>query len=284
MPRWRIFPIGKVWSGIIPVAWLAFAGWSFAAESTIRIPHVNRAPKLADFLQGAPREKEMSIRAFRQHKPYDGQVVSATTVAHLSYDAQTLYVVFECHADRKTLRAHLSKRDDVAEDETVSISIDTFHDRRHAYMFFVNPLGVQMDGLTTEGQDDDFSFDAVWRSEGKLTSDGYITMIAIPFKSIRFKKGTNHTWGFSLSRYIPERNELSTFPYIAGTVKDTWSSSPLWRSQRKHPRNRPSTLRHTCSWRVSAFSMTAESRRFRVRRPKLEVAWTGRRCLPGGSP
>ena len=41
--------------------------------------------------------------------------------------------------------------------------LDTFHDRKHAYVFWANPLGVQLDGIMTEGQEDDYSFNTVWQ-------------------------------------------------------------------------------------------------------------------------
>jgi hypothetical protein len=159
------------------------------ANPSIRIPKIEHAPKASDFLDGREREAELAISDFRQRKPYDGTPVSASTTAYLSYDNENLYVIFECEANRNTLRAHMSRRDDISDDETVSISVDTFHDGRHAYMFVVNPLGVQMDGVTTEGQDDDYTFDAVWSSEGHLTARGYLAWMAIPFKSIRHAKG-----------------------------------------------------------------------------------------------
>ena len=62
---------------------------------------------------------------------------------------------------------------------------DTFHDHRRAYAF-ANPLGVQSDALWTEGQDFDFSFDTVFSTEGKLTKDGFVIRMAIPFRSLRF--------------------------------------------------------------------------------------------------
>jgi uncharacterized protein DUF5916 len=80
-------------------------------------------------------------------------------------------------------------------------------------------MGVQMDGLITEGQDEDFSFDTVWRSQGRLTPDGYVVWMAIPFKSLRFDNGARGTWGIALARYVPTTNESSTWPYITRRVE-----------------------------------------------------------------
>src|SRR5664279_1728388 len=82
----------------------------------------------------------------------------------------------------------------------------------------VNPLGVQMDGLITEGQEEDFSFDTLWRSEGRLTADGFIVWMEIPFKSLRFKPGHRDPWGIALARYIPASNESSTWPLLTKRI------------------------------------------------------------------
>src|SRR5262249_47684402 len=84
-----------------------------------------------------------------------------------------------------------------------------------AYEFFSTPLGIQADGITTEGQGDDFSFDTVWESRGRLTETGYVVSMAIPFKSLRFPPASGpQTWGISLLRGIPVNNEQSFWPGV----------------------------------------------------------------------
>jgi hypothetical protein len=190
-----------------------------SSETQIRIPHVWKAPKLDDYLQGHQRSEELRIAGFRQRDPYDGQPANSPTTAYLSYDDENIYAVFVCQTSSGRVRAHLSRREELTGDETVSLVLDTFHDGRHAYEFIANPLGVQMDGLITEGQDEDFSFDTLWRSQGRLTADGYVVWMAIPFKSLRFDSGSRGTWGIALARYVPATNESSTWPYITKRVE-----------------------------------------------------------------
>ena len=117
--------------------------------------------------------------------------------------------MFVCKDQPGKVRAHLSKRESSSGDDLVGVLLDTFHDRRRAYEFFVNPLGIQMDGIATEGQGDDFSFDTLWHSEGRVTGDGFVTWIAIPFKSLRFNSSPTQTWGIGLIRVISRKNEQS---------------------------------------------------------------------------
>ena len=74
----------------------------------------------------------------------------------------------------------MSRREAMFSDDYVAIFFDTFNDHQRAYEFFSNPLGVQADGISTEGQGDDFSFDTVWRSRGRLTPTGYVVLDSDP--------------------------------------------------------------------------------------------------------
>lgn len=85
-------------------------------------------------------------------------------------------------------------------------------------VFLANPLGIQLDGVTGEGQDDDYSFDTLWHSEGRLTADGYVVRMAIPFKSLRFSNAPAQTWGIAFGRIITRNNETSFWPYITRRI------------------------------------------------------------------
>lgn len=190
-----------------------------ASGKTLRIPRVSTAPTLDDFVLNRRREAEVAVADFRQLQPGDGEPASKPTTAYLSYDDDNLYVVFVCGDDPEKIRAHVSRREDIDTDDAVSITLDTFHDLRRAYTFVVNPVGVQLDGIMTEGQGTDFSFDTLWQSDGRVTSDGYIVRMAIPFKSLRFSGEQLQTWGVALGRSIIRSNEQSYWPYITERVQ-----------------------------------------------------------------
>jgi hypothetical protein len=185
--------------------------------SIVQLPRIDRPPA-ADLL--TEPELGLAIREFRQRDPNDGQPVTESTAAFVWYDADNLYVRFVCR-DRNPsrLRARLSKRDEIAQDDQVVVMLDTFHDRQRSYLFAVNPLGIQADALSSEGRDDDYSFDTVWRSSGRLLPDGYVVLIASPFKSLRIRPGDHRTWGMALSRIIPRNSEQSFWPHITRRVE-----------------------------------------------------------------
>ena len=161
------------------------------------------------------------VTGFSQRDPHDGEPVSERTEAYLGYDTKNLYVVFVCFDQRGKVRAHAARREDVGEDDTVEVMLDTFHDRRRAYAFQVNPVGVQWDAIWSEtpheevGGNFDTSFDTLWYSQGRLTPEGYVAWIAIPFKSLRFPATKQQSWGLILYRGIVRENEDSFWPQVS---------------------------------------------------------------------
>ena len=218
---------------------LATCPWSFAGPpefSHVVIPRVTAVPPIEAFLDMKPsREWEgklAKIDRFTQRIPTDGAPSTQQTDAYLGYDDKNLYAIFVCFDDEpQKLRARLSRREDLIEDDSVEIMLDTFHDHRRAYAFLANPLGIQADALWTEGQDFDFSFDTVWNSQGKLTSRGYVVWMAIPFRSLRFSSSDPQTWGILLNRGLPRKNEDTFWPpyssRIAGRLNQAGTATGL---------------------------------------------------------
>ena len=182
---------------------------------SVTITRTATPPRLEDFRTGERRDG-LVADAFLQREPGDLVPATEKTEAYVSYDATNLYVVFVCHAkDPSKVRARMNRREQIFNDDFVGVFLDTFNDRQRAYMFLVSPLGIQTDGIVTEGQNDDFSFDTIWQSRGELTDFGYVVSIAIPFKSLRFPPATGpQIWGISFMRGIPVNSENDFWPGI----------------------------------------------------------------------
>lgn len=211
---------------------LACAATSALGEASdfgsIRIPRVSAVPRIEDFLEMGPdatwKGKLAEAEQFRQRMPSDGALVSERTEVYLGYDDKNLYAIFICFdQEPDRLRARLSRREDVFDDDFVELMLDTFDDHRHAYAFFSNPLGVQADALWTEGpgtidQNFDMSFDAVWNSAGRVTDRGFVIWMAIPFRSLRFSSSDPQTWGLLLARQLPRKNEQAFWPQYSSRI------------------------------------------------------------------
>jgi Domain of unknown function (DUF5916) len=191
---------------------------------SVRIPRVPSPPRLEDFLSMEPapawQGKLAKVTGLTQRVPTDGAPISQRTEVFLGYDDKNLYAIFVCFdREPRKIRARLSRREDVLDDDTVEIMLDTFHDHRRAYAFITNPLGVQLDALWTEGQDFDPSFDTVWNSTGKVTDRGFVVWFAIPFRSLRFASSDPQTWGIILNREIPRSSEDAFWPPYSSRIQ-----------------------------------------------------------------
>jgi hypothetical protein len=180
---------------------------------SVQIPRVQKRPELEDILT-APEKLGVAVADFLQRQPRDGVPSTEKTTAYLAYDQQNLYVSFRAEDSERHIRARMSKREDIADDDLVTVYLDTFHDGQRAYYFTVNPLGLQADGMISGTGGVDARFDTLWYSSGRVTDTGYIVQLQIPFKSLRFSSASDQTWGIALSRVVRGKNETSFWPYI----------------------------------------------------------------------
>jgi hypothetical protein len=163
--------------------------------------------------------KLAKVDQFIQRDPKDGEAATQRTVVYLGYDDTNLYAIFVAFdSEPRQVRANLTRREAIWDDDLVQIILDTFHDRRRAFFFFCNPLGIQADGIHTEGQGGDTSFDTLWHSKGKLTAQGFVVWMAIPFRSLRFHPAQSD-WGIILERRIPRLNERHFWPRVTSRVQ-----------------------------------------------------------------
>ena len=158
----------------------------------------------------------LRVSNFIQRYPKDGHPVTEPTVAYLGYTREYFFAAFVCEDKTPGLiRAHMLARDSLGDDDFVEVMLDTFDDQRRAFVFDSNPLGIQSDGLWSEQNGADYSFDTVWDTWGKRTPNGYVVLMRIPFASLYFKKadpGQTRTWGIILLRNIAHASESAFWP------------------------------------------------------------------------
>jgi len=86
--------------------------------------------------------------------------------------------------------------------------------------FECNPLGVQDDAIYSEDSDSaDEGFDTVWTSRGQITAGGYVVLMSIPFKSLRFSHERSQTWNIALWRNLGRRSEVSWWPRVSSQYR-----------------------------------------------------------------
>lgn len=164
--------------------------------------------------QNAPIAKD-----FYQIQPGDNLTASQQSEVKFGYDEKTLYIAFQAYDEPDKVRSSVAKRDQIFADDYIGVYLDTFNDKRKAYVFFFNPLGIQGDGVFSEGSGEDYSVDVVMESKGKVTEKGYVVEVAIPFKSLRYQAGKDKPWGLHVFRRIRrDNNELSSWMPISKEI------------------------------------------------------------------
>lgn len=167
------------------------------------------------------------LTGFTQYEPVESLPATQRTEIRVFYSEDAIYFgihAFDTHPE--LVRATLPERDRAAfDDDWVRVMLDTRNDHRQAYVFYVNPLGVQQDGLWLEGGTRresgvpiDFNPDFIWDSYGRVTADGWVAEIRIPYISLRFPATPVQTWGINIAREV-KRNGF----------KESWA--PITRDQ-----------------------------------------------------
>ena len=158
------------------------------------------------------------VTDFRQRDPVDGAPASEPTEVRIGYDANALYFGFVFHDSEPALirRSILHRGGRIDKDDRVIVALDTYHDRRNAYIFEIGALGTQDDALISDESMtlDDWNWDGVFTSETRVTEHGWVLELEIPFTTIRFPDTDEPTMGIAFMRSIRRKNETVVWPHI----------------------------------------------------------------------
>ena len=178
----------------------------------VMIPKFEKPPTIDGVLNDDVWKNAALLKDFYQIDPGDNTAPSKPTEVLIGYDSRFLYIAFRATDEPDKVRSTVAKRDNIFQDDYVGFYLDTFNDKRRAFEIFFNPLGIQGDGILTEGRGEDFSVDLLLDSKGTINENGYIVEIAIPFKSLRYEAGKGKLWGAHFFRRIQRFNrELSSW-------------------------------------------------------------------------
>lgn len=157
-----------------------------------------------------------TIVDFVQREPAEGAPATMRTEAHIAYDNDALYVAVRANdTDADRIVGILTRRDQRSPSDWIRIVVDSYFDRRSAYEFGVNPVGVKTDRYYfNDGQSDD-SWDAVWDVEVERDGAGWRAEFRIPFSQLRFNNTTGGPVGFSIIREIGRLAETSSWPLLS---------------------------------------------------------------------
>ena len=168
-------------------------------------------------------QQALKVSLSYEWEPGENIAPPVETEALVLYDHTRLYVAFRAFdPEPDSIRAHYMDRDEVGtfvQDDHVVFQVDTFDDQRRAFQFRVNPFGIQADAVFSQGSGEDFSWDVVWHSAGRIDEQGWTAEIAIPFHQLRFPETDGEqVWGFDFGRSYPRtvRHRISANAFERG--------------------------------------------------------------------
>ncbi|MCS7181527.1 MAG: carbohydrate binding family 9 domain-containing protein [Thermoanaerobaculum sp.] len=228
----------KCWLGLLALAMLLK---SMAQAQVLDVPEVVSTIRVDGYLDEPVWQQALVVDLPFEIDPGENTPAPVRTTCLLLSTPQALFVGFLADDPNPAeIRAHLSDRDRLFRDDFVGFMLDTFADKRKAYEFLVNPLGVQADAIRSETateDPEDFTFDAIWEAAGRITPQGYEVEMAIPFAALRFPSHPGpKRWGFVAMRAYPrslrrllasapvDRNNACTvcqFPELSGFASAT---------------------------------------------------------------
>jgi hypothetical protein len=153
-----------------------------------------------------------------QQSPHPGETTPFTAAVRIIIAGDKLYFGITCHDPEPwKIAVHSMQRDDpMTGDDSVSIALDTYGDKRTGYFFQVNAAGARTDGLISSPDGPSYEWDGIWDARTALLEDGWSAEIEIPARTLSFTPGLDW-WGLNIERFVPR----------AGRVVLRWSSPTL---------------------------------------------------------
>jgi hypothetical protein len=183
------------------------------------------AVKVDGELNDAVWQTVPAITAFQQREPREGAAPSFQTEARVAYNATALYIAVQAFdPDPKRIVGIRTRRDEPSPSDWVSVVIDSFHDRRSAFEFAVNPAGVKQDSYWFNDTNNDQGWDAVWDVTVSRGEKGWRAEFRIPFSQLRYRPSETSTFGLAIVRTIGRLNETATWPLLSKSANGYVSS------------------------------------------------------------
>jgi len=204
---------------IFLIAVFTIHGLSATERPTVTAHLIDTPITVDGMLDEAIWQTVQPITEFVQRLPQDGGIPSEESEMRILYDNNHLYFGFTFFdSEPEKVRATILNRGGwIHRDDKLEIALDTYLDRRNAYLFEMNPLGTQDDALISDENRpslDEWAWDGVYISEGRVTDFGWVLEVAIPWNTLRFPNKDELTMGLAVKRYINRKNESVIWPHI----------------------------------------------------------------------
>jgi hypothetical protein len=185
---------------------LTSAAFGQTAKKQLAAKRINSTIKIDGVLDDADWKDAPFADKFTELRPtpFKPESNDNATMVYFLYNNEGIYVGGYIHEKTKdSIAAELSGRDGFGNNDFVGVIFDTYYDKLNGFEYFVTPLGEQWDAKVspnTNGNSEDFSWNAVWESKAKMLTDGWSFEMFIPYSAIRFGKKNVQDWGLNIVR------------------------------------------------------------------------------------
>jgi hypothetical protein len=197
---------------------------AYAQTPTVRATTITERVRIDGKLDEPAWQLAVPISNMTQVLPKEGDTPSEKTEIRVLVDVDALYFGITCY-DRTPARivsSQLTRDTFLDSDDNVAIALDPFSNQRNGYFFNINPAGARTDGqISNNAQFPSLDWDGIWNVSARITEEGWIAEIIIPFKTLRFKPGLK-AWGLNIERSIKRNNETIRW---AEPRRDTWATN-----------------------------------------------------------
>ena len=179
-------------------------------ERVLRARFTARPPTLDGRLDEAEWTAAEAATEFSQSEPREGPPLTERTVVRVLFDREYLYIGAYCYdSDPSRILISELKRDfETRDSDAFGLALDAMHDRRNSFSFFTNPGSAKRDAQTLDdGRYTNIQWDGVWHVKSVIHKDGWVTEMAIPFKTLGLRSRASATMGINFKRRIRRKNE-----------------------------------------------------------------------------
>ncbi|MFN7914579.1 MAG: DUF5916 domain-containing protein [Vicinamibacterales bacterium] len=180
---------------------------------TMRAVRIDKPLTLDGRLDEEIYSRVPGVNGFIQQEPHEGEKATEDTDLWVFYDDNNVYIsgrMWDSQPDR--IQANELRRDNrnIGQNDSFSVSLDTFYDRRSGYYFQTNSIGGVRDAIVAdERAGNNFDWNTVWDTRSARFDKGWTAEMVIPFKSLRYRPGVEQVWSINVRRVVRWKNETS---------------------------------------------------------------------------
>ncbi len=180
-------------------------------EKIIEAVRINTKPVIDGILNDSIWNLARPVNDFLQQEPLPGSNASFKTEVRILYNDEFLFVGVLCYdpEPEKIIERELKSDGNLRGDDNFTLLFDTFNDKKSAYWFGTNPLGMRDDALLSGMDFRGFneSWNGIWYVQAAVVDSGWSIEFEFPFSTFKFHNLDEQIWGINFARQIRRLNE-----------------------------------------------------------------------------